>query len=200
MVAVFEKSGGSDSTRRSVLKKAAVAGGLVWAAPVVESLVLPAAATSGGPIESVLYKGSASPGGVPTLDQACTGSYGTGNTDRGTVSFTRSENGDGTSTITVEISVQNPTINGDGCCPGDFGCVDPGREVLLFAADGSVSCITPTGKVGTPSCFTAPANTVQQFTFSLPSDSTAEYFSVRLLESGGGGTDNYWSFPLASLP
>ena len=79
-----ERPGKSPTTRREVLKKAAIVGGVVWTMPVIQSMTMPAYAGSPGPCGiydcsqpnfglSVCYCPDGSPGlFVQRADGSCT--------------------------------------------------------------------------------------------------------------------------------
>ena len=74
-----EGAGASRTTRREVLKKAAIVGGVAWSLPVIESLTTPAFAGSGScpvwdctdPFQSVCNCGGIGGGFVKTFAGGC---------------------------------------------------------------------------------------------------------------------------------
>jgi len=173
------------TSRRRLLKQAGLAAGVVWVAPIVTTLNTPAAAASGTSTVG-LWKGNAQ---IRPLATICDGSVGSGTANnRGTIVFRRKENP--TPTMFVDISIANgPALTGT-CNP----TVPNARDVYILQADINGNCLSQT----LAGCFNGANGTF--FTFSAPITAGAVNFAVALLQSGGGGTDTYWTNPLVNLP
>lgn len=167
--------------RRDLLKKAAVAGGVLWTLPTIDSFLSVAAAASGTLTNVPLVKslnGNNIPD--PPLSTTCT-QGGIGNSRRGTVVWTRSESL-GTICATITLSTGTSAV---------------GREVFILQSATS-GCIGGTAtRAGIWQG--APANPLGPQTFCMPLLSGATTFVVALQLSGGGGVDGWSSVP-ATLP
>lgn len=164
--------------RRNLLKKAAAAGGVIWAVPTIDSFLSVAAAASGTvtvPLRKSL-NGNNTPD--PALSVLCT-TGGIGNSVRGSTVWVRSE---GPATICVTITMTT-------------GTSAEGRTVFILQA-GADGCIGGTATpVGTWA--TSPAGGPQ--TYCAPIEAGATLFVVALTFSGGGGVDG-WSSEVVALP
>jgi hypothetical protein len=180
-------AGNQPVDRRKLIIGSGAAAAAVWVAPSVLAFD-GAAAASGGPLTVTLWKASASPSAVPDYASVCSGSAGI-QTVRGSATFSRTEN---PGLLTITVVVGNPKINGDGSCIAPNG----GRVIQVTQASETtcLSTDSPVSPAVTPSCFTAaPSGSQSTQTFTTPIANGARFFAIRLLQSGGGGTDSYWT-------
>lgn len=166
------------------MKKAAVAGGLVWVAPAVDSLTVLAAAAS-GQVTTEMRKavsGSANPG----LASICANGA-VSNQVRGTVTYDRIENPARIS-FTITLASLQPGFD---------------REVILLqsnALDGCLSPISPPTVIDT----WTDADGLGPRTFGpIPilsgANGPATNFVADLAQNGGGSNHD-WASLVATLP
>jgi hypothetical protein len=164
--------------RRTLLKKAAVAGGALWTLPTVDSFLSVAAAASATvtvPLVKTL-NGNSQPD--PPLPELCT-TGGTGNSVRGSAVWVRNE-GPPRICVTITLSTGVTVVN---------------RQVYILQSNGS-GCVGGTvTKVGDWSA----AQPGGPQTFCTPILAGATSFVVALIFSGGLGVDGFSSH-VATLP
>ena len=174
--ATDEASEAGDLGRRQLLAKGLVAGTIMWAAPMVVS-VTPAhaagSAASGPTATSPGWKWSAAP---PSLATVCS-TGPAGNANRGTASFFRN------CTPTPDtISLTITIVSGPGLTGANA------RTVNILQSNSTGTCLSQTA-VGS---FNSANN--QAVTFGpIAVTAGATFFSMAMVQSGGGGTDTYTS-------
>jgi hypothetical protein len=165
--------------RRSLILKGLTAGGLVWAAPVIQSVTSVAAAASGPRTATAsLFKsgnGSANP---PLVDLCQLGATSTAG--RGTAVFTRTDN---PPTICVTVTLST-------------GADAQTREIFILQSTGGATCV---GGDVTPVGTWAPVPPAGPQTFCAPIASGATRFVVAQQLSGGQGNDGWASSPPVAL-
>jgi len=166
--------------RRSLLLKGITAGGLMWAAPMIESVRSVAAAQSAPPTTATSDLFKSAPGNTdPALISLCQ-SGATSTARRGSVTFTRTAS---PATICVTITLST-----------GFGVA--GREIFILQSTAGETCVGGTSTaVGT----WAAVPLLGPQTFCAPIVPGATRFVVAQQQSGGGGNDG-WSSAVVSLP
>jgi hypothetical protein len=161
------------SSRRSMLKKSAVAGGLVWSIPVIESITAPAAAQGSleTQVTTPLEKVTNGLAEIPPSETCVKGSQS--NVGRGSVTFTRT------------------AADPDRICAAitlTTGTDITGREVRILQSANGALCADPApAPIG--SWAATPLQGPQ--TFCAPVVTGVTHFVVWLSVSGGGGNDDY---------
>ncbi len=173
---------GADALRRrSLLKKGAVAGGLLWAVPTVDSVFMAAAAQSSPPTTATagLFKSGNGSSNPPLLSLCQVGATSTAG--RGTAVFTRTQS---PPTICVTVTLST-------------GADAQSRDIFILQSTAGQTCVGGTvTAVGTWAA--SPAAGPQ--TFCAPIVSGATNFVVAQQLTGGGGNDGWASKPPVSLP
>jgi hypothetical protein len=163
--------------RRDLLRKGVVAGGLVWASPVIDSALSPAAAQSAPSTATAELFKSGNGSANPPLASLCqTGATSTAG--RGTAVFTRT----GT-TICVTVTLST-------------GADAQSREIYILQSTAGQTCL---GGTATPVGTWAAVPAAGPQTFCAPIAPGATRFVVAQQLSGGGGNDGWSSSPV-SLP
>jgi hypothetical protein len=161
--------------RRSLIKKGAVVGGILWSVPTIDS-VLSVAAAQSAPTTAVAGLFKSGPGQAdPPLGALClTGA--TSNAPRGSATFTRTED---PPTICVTVTLST-----------GFGVA--GRSIFILQSSGTTCVGGQATSVGT----WAAVPLLGPQTFCAPIASGATEFVVAQQISGGGGNDGWSSTPV----
>ncbi len=180
-------------SRRDLLKKAVVAGGVMWAVPVVDSFITPAAAGGSGVITmatTTLNKWTNGNNAQPSLTALCqNGSIA--NAGRGSVVFTRDS---ATNTISATVTLSTGTnITGRFVTILQSTC--PSNNAMGTCANTPVVNTGP----GAPKWAATPSQGPQTFG-PYPIINGATCFVFLLSVSGGGGNEDYASKGPTYLP
>ena len=173
------------SSRRDLLKKAVVAGGIAWTAPVIQTAFVPAAAQSGvTSVPSPLEKVTNGQATIPLSTSCILGEQS--NVGRGDVVFTRTAANPSELCVTITLST---------------GTIITGREVYILQSQsdggGGFTCVSGTGSFA--GIWAASPSAGPQ-TFCTTIVSPATHFVVVLAVSGGGGNDDYASTGPLAVP
>lgn len=165
-----------------MLKKSAVAGGLMWTTPVIESVTAPAAAQGsvGTVVTSPLQKVTNGLATIPEAEVCVTGSQS--NVGRGDATFTRTAADPDQICVAITLST---------------GTDITGREVYILQSTAAGVCADP---AAAPIGIWASNPQQGPQSFCAPVLIGATHFVVWVSVSGGGGNDDYASVGPIPVP